>query len=210
MKNTNILYIFIVFALVVFLILSFISLKGRNAYRLSPSGLIALATIIIIAILTSLYIQMQNLSSSLKAELENKVTGIQQEINEKVATMEKIINEFRKHHLRYAKINFRSKDYINAYSNYFLAHELEESLETALYIMYCCCLDENLPDCYIFFDSALRSSIKFDENLSDWLKEAADMIIKMDQLKTEIPNFNEVLCQNVLSLFSKREQPFKV
>ena len=205
MKNINILYFFIIFALVFLVILSIISLTGKGAYRLSPGGLIALATIIIIAILTSIYIQMQNTSSSLKGKLDSKLAEIQEEFKSKVNTMEKIIDEFRKHHLRYAKINFRNKDYINAYSNYFLAHELKENLETALHIMFCCCMDDNLPDCYIFFDSALRCSINPDAKFSDWLKEAADVIVKMEQLKTEIPNFNELLCQKINTIFSKYE-----
>jgi len=202
-KNINILYFFILLALVFFVILSFISLGGRGAYRLNPAGLISLATIIIIAILISIYFQMQNLSSSLRSELDSKLKQMQDELNSKVLTMEKIIDEFRRHHLRYAKINFKKRDYINAYSNYFLAHELKETLETALHIMFCCCQDENLPDSYIFFDSALRCSINLDEKLPEWLKEAADVIVKMEQLKTEIPNFNELLCQRVCEIFSK-------
>ena len=210
MKNTNILYFFIVFALVILVILTIISLTGRGAYRLSPGGLIALASIIIIAILTSIYIQMQSLSASTKKELEKGLNEIQENFKAKVITMEKIINEFRKHHLRYAKINFRNREYINAYNNYFLAHELKESLETALYIMYCCCMDENLPDSFIFFDSALRCSINPEEKLSDWLKEAADEIVKMEQMKTEKPNFNELLCKNIHNIFSKSNIPHKV
>jgi hypothetical protein len=205
MKNINILHIFIVFALIVLVILSVVSSTGRSAYRMNPGGLITLTAIIIIAILTSIYIQMKNLSNSLKKELETKLSEAQNEFKDKVQTMEKIIDEFRKHHLRYAKINFRNKDYINAYSNYFLSHELKESLETAMYIMYCCCMDENLPDSYIFFDSALRCSLNPDENFSDWLKEAADEIVKMEQLKTEIPNFNKLLCQQICNIFSKYE-----
>jgi hypothetical protein len=209
MRNTNILYVFIVLALVGLVVLSYMSLLGRGAYMLSPSGLIGLSTIIIIAILTTIYLQMQNLATSIRIEMDKRISEIQRDFNDKVLTMEKIISEFRKHHLRYAKINFRNKDYINAYSNYFLAHELEETLETALHIMYCCCLDENLPDSYIFFESALRCSLNQEKNLSDFLKKAADELIRMEQLKTEIPNFNEVLCQKVKNLFAKYELPFE-
>jgi len=203
MKNINILYIFIVIALLVLVILSLVSSTGRGAYRMNPGSLITLTAIIIIAILTSFYIQMRNLSLSMKSELEKKLSESQNEFKEKIQTMEKIIDEYRKHHLRYAKINFRNKDYINAYSNYFLSHELKETLETVMYIMYCCCMDENLPDSYIFFESALRCALKPDENKSEWLEEATDQIVKMEQLKTEIPNFNRLLCEKVCDIFSK-------
>lgn len=72
-----------------------------------------------------------------------------------------------------------------------------------MYIMYCCCMDNNLPDSFIFFDSALRCSLN-PEQEADWLKEAADEIIKLNQLKTEVPNFNELLCHKVKSIFLKQ------
>jgi hypothetical protein len=201
MKNVNILYILIIIALVIFIFFSLFMTK-QGIYRFNFS-LIAFATIIIVVLLTLLYIHIQNLPTSLRSEFETKFADINSILNEKVTSLEKVIEEFRKHHLRCAKINFKNKDYINAYNNYFLSHELKESLYTVMYIMYCCCMDNNLPDSFIFFDSALRCSLN-PEQEADWLKEAADEIIKLNQLKTEVPNFNELLCHKVKSIFLKQ------